>query len=157
LISDSALKVVLSYYPVCRCQRTSPELLRGKHSRPFQITKKLNLGPDRPAFAKATAGKRDKIESNLQSQMYVERPRTHSGPASSGTTNLAQIEPPSTLVLLISGEKCLPRMQPFSRDLRGHSLGERLHPNGGIIWNGETDIQFARLQRERLACGHATH
>src|SRR5947207_12801068 len=72
-ISDSALKVVLSYYPVCRCQRTSPELLRGKHSRPFQITKKLNLAPDRPSFAKATAGKRDKIESNLQSQMYVER------------------------------------------------------------------------------------
>ena len=35
--------------------------------------------------------------------------------------------------------------------------GERLHPNGGMIWNGETDIQFARLQRERLACGHATH
>ena len=66
--------------------------------------------PDRPSFAKATAGKRDKIESNLQSQMYVERPRTHSGPASSGITKLAQIEPPSTLVLLISGEECLPRI-----------------------------------------------
>src|SRR5438309_5129602 len=45
-ISDSALKVVLSYYPVCRCQRTSPELLRGKHSGTFQTTKKLNLAPD---------------------------------------------------------------------------------------------------------------
>ena len=35
LISDSALKVVFSYYPVCRCQRTS----RPAHSS----TKKLNL------------------------------------------------------------------------------------------------------------------
>src|SRR5438067_13825893 len=32
LISDSALKVVLSYYPVCRCQRTSPDILPGKLS-----------------------------------------------------------------------------------------------------------------------------
>jgi len=36
LISDSALKVVFSYYPVCRCQRTSPSV----HSR---RQKKLNL------------------------------------------------------------------------------------------------------------------
>ncbi len=33
-VSDSALKVVFSYYPVCRCQRTS-------RSRTFQTTKKL--------------------------------------------------------------------------------------------------------------------
>src|SRR5260370_41839303 len=118
LISDSALKVVLSYYPVCRCQRTSPKLLRGKHSRPFQITKKLNLASDKMTFpSRRSLGEggsvfvcRDKIESNLQSQMYVERPRTDWEPASSGITKLAQIEPPSTLVLLISGEKCLPRM-----------------------------------------------
>jgi hypothetical protein len=48
LISDSALKVVFSYYPVCRCQRTS-------RSRTFQTTKKLNLASDLSAFAKATA------------------------------------------------------------------------------------------------------
>src|SRR6266566_864392 len=38
-ISDSALKVVLSYYPVCRCQRTSPELRRGKLSAHFRHKK----------------------------------------------------------------------------------------------------------------------
>ncbi len=37
LDSDSALKVVLSYYPVCRCQRTS--------SFAHLATKKLNLMP----------------------------------------------------------------------------------------------------------------
>src|SRR5260370_42636636 len=79
LISDSALKVVLSYYPVCRCQRTSPELLRGKHSRPFQITKKLNLAPDRPAFAKATPGQTDKIEYHVESQLQGEGTRTAPG------------------------------------------------------------------------------
>ena len=36
LISDSALKVVFSYYPVCRCQRTS----RSVHSK---RQKKLNF------------------------------------------------------------------------------------------------------------------
>jgi len=44
LISDSALKVVLSYYPVCRCQRTSPDIRRGKRSRTFLTTKKPNPG-----------------------------------------------------------------------------------------------------------------
>jgi len=39
LISDSALKVVFSYYPVCRCQRTS-------HSRTFEEIKKPNLTAD---------------------------------------------------------------------------------------------------------------
>jgi hypothetical protein len=51
----------------------APNFFGVKHSRTFQSTKKLNVAPDRPSFAKATAGKRDKIESNLQSQMYVER------------------------------------------------------------------------------------
>jgi hypothetical protein len=50
LISDSALKVVSSYYPVCRCQRTS-------RFRTFEATKKLNLDRYGPAFAEATAGK----------------------------------------------------------------------------------------------------
>jgi len=50
LISDSALKVVFSYYPVCRCQRTS-------RSRTFQTTKKLNLASAQcPAFAQGYGG-----------------------------------------------------------------------------------------------------
>jgi len=63
LISDSALKVVFSYYPVCRCQRTS-------RSRTFQTTKKLNLDSDlssglpRHRVCGRSSGKscRDKIE-----------------------------------------------------------------------------------------------
>src|SRR5207237_741586 len=51
LISDSALKVVLSYYPVCRCQRTS--ILTH-----IQTQKNSILSPGRSAFAKATADKR---------------------------------------------------------------------------------------------------
>ena len=56
LISDSALKVVLSYYPVCRCQRTSlPHTFRHKKNSilcPAMV----------PPSHKATAGKGDKIE-----------------------------------------------------------------------------------------------
>jgi len=89
--------------------------------------------------------------------MYVERPRTHSGPASSGITKLAQIEPPSTLGFVNFWRGMFaPHIGIFKGLTRAFS-GELLHPNGGMIWNGETDIQFARLQRERLACGHATH
>ena len=39
---------------------------------------------------------RDKIEPNLQSQMYVERTPSYWSPASSGTDNLPQVGAPST-------------------------------------------------------------
>src|SRR5882762_4224788 len=76
LISDSALKVVFSYYPVCRCQRTS-------RSHPFQTTKKLNLESDlnsdlrrhSPATAAPIIHVGTKLSSNLQSQNVR---RTHS-------------------------------------------------------------------------------
>src|SRR5436309_2667492 len=76
LISDSALKVVFSYYPVCRCQRTS-------RSRTFHTTKKLNLESDLnsvpPRIASAKAAPINhvgtKLSSNLQSQNVR---RTHS-------------------------------------------------------------------------------
>src|SRR6266487_535015 len=63
-ISDSALKVVLSYYPVCRCQRTS------RFSDISSDKKTQSCADDRFRFRKSC---RDKIESNLQSQMYVEQ------------------------------------------------------------------------------------
>ena len=89
--------------------------------------------------------------------MYKNDPERNSGPASSGTPKLAQIEPPSTLVLLISGEKCFaPHLATFKR-LTQASSAAQLHADGGMVGIGATDIQFARLQRERLACGHATH
>src|SRR5437588_5600217 len=77
LISDSALKVVLSYYPVCRCQRTS-------RSRTFETTKKLNLESDLNSGLPSAQilrrydpiySCRDKIEFNLQSPDVR---RTHS-------------------------------------------------------------------------------
>jgi hypothetical protein len=93
LISDSALKVVLSYYPVCRCQRTSPDIRRGKRSRTFQATKKLNLAIRQKSRFRFRC--RDKIESNLQSQMYVERtPELEESRVLRGH-NLAQADWPS--------------------------------------------------------------
>ena len=83
LISDSALKVVFSYYPVCRCQRTSPASAGVNRSRTFQTTKKPNFESDLNsvcrviAFADAApinlVG--TKLSSNLQSQNVR---RTHS-------------------------------------------------------------------------------
>src|SRR5438477_10754348 len=74
-ISDSALKVVLSYYPVCRCQRTN-------RFRTFQATKKLNFAPT-INFVSENHG-RDKIESNLQSQNVQEPTPDQRSPAFGG-------------------------------------------------------------------------
>src|SRR5260370_2295381 len=63
-ISDSALKVVLSYYPVCRCQRTS----RFSH---IQATKKTQFHTDDKFRCRKSS--RDKIETNFQSQ-NVQKP-----------------------------------------------------------------------------------
>src|SRR5437870_9954539 len=88
-ISDSALKVVLSYYPVCRCQRTSPHV----H---FRRQKKLNLVS--PTIDPRLSGYRcrDKIESNLQSQMYVEQTPSERSPRFSGVKKLIRGSPAST-------------------------------------------------------------
>ena len=81
----------------------------------------------------------DKIESNLQSQMYVERPRTNSGPASCGTYKLTRSVDPSTVIRnflefsfrfanhsgrLIRGRKRMDRVTP------GFSPGVRAGWNG---------------------------
>jgi len=70
LISDSALKVVFSYYPVCRCQRTSPDLRRGKpltyisDHKKTQSRLRLELGLLRHSVCGRSSDKscRDKIE-----------------------------------------------------------------------------------------------
>jgi len=59
VFSDSALKVVLTYYPVCRFQRTSG-------AGTFRATKKLNLAPTIIHVSVHHAG--TKLSSNLQSQ-----------------------------------------------------------------------------------------
>jgi len=63
-ISDSALKVVLSYYPVCRCQRTS----RFSH---IQATKKLNFTPTINFVSENHAG--TKLSPICSPQMYKNR------------------------------------------------------------------------------------
>ena len=63
VFSDSALKVVLSYYPVCRFQRTSG-------AGTFRATKKLNLAPTIIHVSVHHAG--TKLSSNLQSQNMQE-------------------------------------------------------------------------------------
>jgi len=63
VFSDSALKVVLTYYPVCRFQRTSG-------AGTFRATKKLNLAPTIIHVSVHHAG--TKLSSNLQSQNMQE-------------------------------------------------------------------------------------
>jgi len=63
VFSDSALKVVLTYYPVCRFQRTSS-------AGTFRATKKLNLAPTIIHVSVHHAG--TKLSSNLQSQNMQE-------------------------------------------------------------------------------------
>src|SRR5216117_2365417 len=82
LISDSALKVVFSYYPVCRCQRTS----RSVHSK---RQKNSILIAYRSAFATAAAGKRDKIEPICSPKTYVERTPKYRSLASRGIVKIA--------------------------------------------------------------------
>src|SRR5438270_5189154 len=68
LISDSALKVVFSYYPVCRCQRTSRS--RAFADKKTQSRIRLELGSAAPlAFADAAPIDHvgTKLSSNLQS------------------------------------------------------------------------------------------
>jgi hypothetical protein len=80
-ISDSALKVVLSYYPVCRCQRTSPDIRRGQihaHSGDKKTQSCADI-----YFVSENQG-RDKIECNLQSQMYKNDPESFRGPRQAG-------------------------------------------------------------------------
>src|SRR5229473_5818532 len=74
---------------------------KNQHSRTFQITKKLNLVPDhnfsRPAVAGCRSSCGDKIESNLQSQMYVEQLPIRGVPLSSGVHKLAHFAGASTI------------------------------------------------------------
>src|SRR5437016_13468624 len=68
LISDSALKVVFSYYPVCRCQRTSRSRAFADKKTQYRI--RLELGSAAPlAFAAAAPIDHvgTKLTSNLQS------------------------------------------------------------------------------------------
>jgi hypothetical protein len=87
LISDSALKVV--FLTTLYVDVKEPAVQR------ILATKKLNLVPTKITVPAVTRGFRfrcrDKIEPNLQSQMYVERTPTWWSPASSGIDSLLEI------------------------------------------------------------------
>ena len=84
-VSDSALKVVFLTTLYVDVKEPAVQYILA--------TKKLNLMPTRSQCARDYARSvfvcRDKIESNLQSQMYVERAPTWWSPASSGINIIA--------------------------------------------------------------------